>query len=78
MENVVGAISVDEAKSSAKPGEFHTSSWLSNDPLFPCNGVEAKYKNTCYFFQSSRMIEILDYDYQKVAGACAGIEPLYR
>lgn len=78
MENIVGAISVDQAKSSANPGEFHTSSWLSNDPLYPCNAVEAKYKNACYMFQSSRMIQVLAYDYQKVASACSSIEQIYR
>lgn len=78
MENVVGAISVEAAKSSANPGEFHTSSWLSNDPLYPCNAVEDTYKNACYIFQTSRMVQIFTYDYQKVAVACASIEPAYR
>lgn len=78
MENVVGAIGVDEAKAAQNAQDFHTSSWLSSDPLFPCNAVEVKYKNACYVFQTSRMIQIPDFDYRKVASSCGSIEPEYQ
>ncbi len=77
MENVVGAIAVDDAKAS-KTTEYHTSSYLSKDPLFPCNSVENKYKSTCYFFQSSRMLQIFGSDFQKVASNCEKIEQEYQ
>lgn len=77
MENVVGAISIDEAKKSDKPEQFHSSEWLSDDPLFPCNAVDKEYKSACYIFQTSRMIQVLN-NYEKVAAACASIETSYR
>lgn len=77
MENVVGAIAVDDAKAS-KTSEYHTSSYLSDDPLFPCNSVENKYKSTCYFFQSSRMLQILGSDFQKIVSNCEKIEQEYQ
>lgn len=78
MENVVGAIAVDVAKSNTSPGDFHVSSYLSNDPLYPCNAVDIKYKNTCYFFQSSRMIQIFGQDFKKVTTACESVEAIYQ
>lgn len=78
MENVVGAIGVEDAKASNGDHDYHTSSWLSSDPQFPCNAVELKYKQSCYIFQTSRMIQIPNFDYRKVAQACADIEAEYQ
>lgn len=78
MENVIGAIPVEQAKASPNTGTYHATSWLSDDPLFPCNAVKKYYKSSCYSFQTSRMIVVLNYDYQKVADACGSIETDYR
>jgi hypothetical protein len=78
MENVVGAIAVDEAKISHNTNEFHSSSWLSNDPLFPCNAVEDQYKSACYIFQTSRMIKLPNFDFQAVASTCTKAEASYQ
>lgn len=78
MENVVGAITIEKAKSSPNPSQYHVTNWLSDDPLFPCNKVDAVYKNGCYIFQTSRMVQVLNYDFQKIAALCASIEQEYR
>ncbi len=71
MENVVGAIASDQAKSH--PTAMHFSNYLSNDPLYPCNAVEEKYANACYFYQSSRMLQIFGPDFGKIAAGCSSI-----
>ncbi len=78
MENVVGAISIDQAKAAGPTAEYHASSWLNNDPLYPCDAVDDKYKNTCYGFQTSRMLQVMGTDFQKVAAACGRIQPQYQ
>lgn len=78
MENVVGAITVEQAKSKTDDSDFHTSSWLNDDPLFPCNAMETRYKNACYSYQSSRMIQVLNYDFAKVTDACLQAEVQYQ
>ncbi len=76
MENVVGAIGIDEAKRRGD-NQYHVSSWLSKDPHYPCNAVEEKYRSTCYFFQSSRMFQ-LNMDAAAVAQTCDGVEQRYH
>ncbi len=78
MENVVGAIAIDEVPAAGAAGDFHYSKYLNDDPLYPCTAVEVRYRNSCYFFQSSRMIEIFGTDYKKVADSCASIEAIYH
>jgi hypothetical protein len=78
MENVVGAIASDEVPTGGQTADFHYSKYLNDDPLYPCNAVEARYRSSCYFFQSSRMIEIFGIDYKKVADSCSDIEQVYQ
>lgn len=66
MENIVGGFATGEEKISG-----HFTSYLSEDPQFPCNKVDDKYKNACYFLQTSRMIELFHYNFSKVAIECA-------
>ena len=61
MENVVGGLS----------GQMgHYTEYLSDDPHFPCNTLEERYLAPCYFFQSSRMLQVFAGDFEKVAQAC--------
>lgn len=80
MENVVGALSINDAKKHKEDSHYHSSEWLSNDPLFPCNSseIDKKYKFACYNYQTSRMIEIFGIKYNKVAASCAKIEGIYQ
>ena len=62
MENVVGGL-------SGSMGHF--TEYLSDDPHFPCNVVSDTYVAPCYFFQSSRMVQVFGGDFEQVARACA-------
>ena len=46
---------------------------VSNDPHFPCNMLEEKYKNSCYLMQTSRMLE-LGLSYEKIGKECENVE----
>ncbi len=35
-----------------------TKRWLTNDPHFPCNAIDDKYRQDCYIMQTSRMFEL--------------------
>ena len=57
MENIVGGIV------STTPGEnteYHYTRWLNEDPHYPCNAVDDKYKGSCYFLQTDRMLDLLE------------------
>jgi len=54
----------------------YTSEYLKkDDPLYPCNAVDEKYKTICYLMQTSYMLKVFDYDYGKVFAACATVGP---
>lgn len=62
MENVIGGL-------SGLMG--HVSEYLSDDPHYPCNSLEAKYVQMCYFYQSTRMMILYRNDIARVAETCA-------
>ena len=66
MENVVGGLS---------GAMGHYTEYLSDDPHFPCNILDDKYVAPCYYYQSSRMLVLSNYDYAKVAQECANAPP---
>jgi len=50
-----------------------------DDPIYPCNSVEEKYKSACYFLASSQILKINGWDFPKTAKACAeDAEEKYR
>lgn len=71
MENVVGGLS-----SNAASGHF--TKYLNSDAQYPCNAVADKYKGSCYFLQTSRMMQLFGTDFQKVADACLQAPNDYR
>ena len=62
MENVIGGL-------SGLMG--HVTEYLSDDPHFPCNSLDEKYVQMCYFYQSTRMMILYENDIGKVAETCA-------
>ena len=67
MENVVGGL-------TGLMG--HVTQFLKDDdPHFPCDIVDERYKLPCYFYQTSHMLRVFDYDFSKVAQACAETLP---
>lgn len=59
--------------------KYHFSKYLKPDqPLYPCNAVEEKYKNTCYLMQTSYMLKITGENFSKVFELCGTVEESYR
>ena len=52
-----------------------TSRWLrDDDPVYPCNAVAEEDKLKCYELVTSRMLRVLDADWEKTAQACSEVE----
>jgi len=66
MENII-ANDVDHATRFLK----------DDDPLYPCNAVEDRYKSSCYFMQTSRMLDIVNGDFNKVFELCSEADTAY-
>lgn len=49
-----------------------------DDPLYPCNVVDDKYRAQCYLMQTSHMLALFDGDFGKVFGACNSVEAKYQ
>ena len=62
MENIVGGL-------AGTMGHF--TDYLSDDPHFPCNILDERYVPSCYFYQSSRMVQLSGGDFEQVAADCA-------
>lgn len=75
MENIVGGLTEKEGSTTAGG---HYTKYLSDNPQYPCSIVDEKYKSSCYFLQTSRMIVLFGGDYAKVAGACLKAPAQYQ
>ena len=62
MENVVGGLSGSMG---------HYTTYLSDDPHYPCNILSGPHVQACYFYQTSRMVQLYGGDFARVAEACA-------
>lgn len=67
MENVVGGLA---GHGEHGAHQAHFTKFLNEDPQYPCSVVEDKYKTYCYDYQTSRMLQLFDGDFSKVASAC--------
>lgn len=57
---------------------YHTSRYLKPDDLhYPCNAVDAPYKQTCYLMQTSYMLKQSNQDFEKVFNLCRTAEENY-
>jgi hypothetical protein len=51
------------------------SRWVrDDDPVYPCNVVAAEDKIKCYEIVTSRILQEVDWDWEKTAQICAGVE----
>ncbi len=82
MENLAAQLSGPVESGKLTPvGEtdVHVTKYLKNDdPLYPCDFVEDKYKNSCYFLQTSRMMQIFGVDFKKIAESCGTAPEIYQ
>lgn len=79
MENLSAQIANGNINTSIANSDTHLTKYLKNDdPLYPCNGVAEKYQNSCYFLQTSRMLQMFGQDFKKVSDACATAPAIYQ
>jgi hypothetical protein len=51
------------------------SRWVrDDDPIYPCNTVARDDKSTCYQLVTSRVLQVVGPDWERVAEICAGVE----
>ncbi len=51
------------------------SRWLrDDDPVYPCSAVAPRDKAVCYQLVTSRVLQVVGPDWERVAEACAGVE----
>lgn len=77
MENIVGGLAKADAEKDPSRAD-HITQYLSDDPHMPCNAIEEKYKASCYFYQSSRMLKLFNNDFAKIAAACSEAPAQYH
>lgn len=79
MENLSAQIAKGNQSSSVGSTDVHLTKYLKDeDPLYPCDGIAEKYQNSCYFLQTSRMLQIFGQDFKKVAASCATAPEIYQ
>lgn len=68
MENIM----VASGKGAVKG---HSTSWVSDDPYFPCSGIDQDHliQFQCYQMQTSRMLQLKSYDFIYIRDKCQGV-----
>jgi hypothetical protein len=76
MENIVGGLG---GHASHHEGHaVNATSYLNDDPHYPCTIVQEKYQSSCYFLQPSRMMQLFGPDFGRMAAICAEAPPQHR
>jgi hypothetical protein len=54
--------------------KYHKSKFLKpEDPLYPCNAVEDRYKDPCYLIQTAYMLKVTNGNWQEVFELCSSV-----
>ena len=53
---------------------FHSTFIRDDDPIYPCNAVAVVNKRRCYQIVTSRILPLVDGDWERTAETCAGVE----
>lgn len=74
MENILTAQGLGAAKGTGSgEEEYHETEWANKtDPHFPCNGIDQDFdlQYQCYQMQTSWMLYLNNYDFDRVAAEC--------
>ncbi len=70
MENVVSGLSAEVGQRSAYVDR--------NDPHYPCNILDERYVDDCYWYQTSQMLVVFNRDLELVVQACQEAPPAGR
>ena len=68
MQNIIDSTTVADSGNIVK----HLK---SDDPMYPCNAVEDKYKYQCYLGQTSYALQVTGFDWKKIFGMCSALDP---
>jgi hypothetical protein len=81
---VCNRLAADWDQESCKGGAFMEnistsygvrSRWVRDeDPVYPCNSVAPDDKSTCYQLVTSRVLQVVGVEWERVAEICAGVE----
>lgn len=74
MENIVGGLT--ENKKEKDNGHF--TRYLNQNAHYPCTVVPEKYKGSCYFLQTSRMLQLFNGDFSHIARSCGAAPYQYQ
>ena len=53
---------------------FHSTFIRDDDPIYPCNWVAVGDRRRCYQIVTSRILPLVDGDWERTAEICAGVE----
>lgn len=70
MENVVSGLAGEVGQRSTYVDR--------EDPHYPCNALDARYVDACYWYQTSQMLNVFNRDLDLVAQACEEAPPASR
>ena len=76
-ESCYGGVFMENIMAHGNPD--HTTKYLKTDDLlYPCNAVEAVYKQQCFLMQTSHALMSNGYDFDGVFRLCDGVETDFR
>lgn len=71
MENVIWAQNRRAAGVSVGEGV------ITEDPQYPCNAIDDKYKTDCWLMQTSTILPMVNWDFDRAFAACDDAEKAY-
>ena len=77
QESCYSGVFMENVMNEINPGE-HSKYFKADDPLYPCTGVDVKYKRDCFFMQTSHALITVNNDYSKVFSLCGGLDTPYN
>ncbi len=76
-ESCYSGVFMENIMADINPGN-KTKYLKADDPLYPCNEVDSKYKTQCYMMQTSHALTTQDDDFGKVFELCGTVEEDYQ
>lgn len=72
-----GGVFMENITTDEKTG--HPAKYIKKeDPIYPCNGVEEKYKSACYFLASSQILKLNGWNFPETFKTCQTAESAYQ
>lgn len=72
QQSCYSGVFMENVMNDVNPGE-HSDYLKADDPLYPCTAVVDKYKQQCYFMQTSHALKVVGHDYAQVFSLCSSL-----